>query len=696
MSSRKEKRESEICSAITDLLRKADSQVVNIKQMWRENYDMFVHGTRSPEKMEWQTNFSVNKLQTSIRAAQGRLVNILVNNPDWYELCSRSDYNEEAALLAPAFQKILNYYLEAAHFKRHAGTFFLCSLISQGNLYIGWKSRLIQNPEYVIKKTEAERRKEQQRIAKNVANPQVEATEDLSADGLEAKLLEAVEGFVNEAQGLEESQTKIEPYIQIGTLDLMDPNHERVYWDPNVAYMEDSIWKAFEYDVNKYELNYFAKLGYFSRSKVDKIAPNSNAGDMPRMVLQRTRYSNLSRNPADGEELIKLTVYSGPLIINNEIVKDNYYAIIANDSVLLRSGEYPFWEPPGHKTPIINAAVRQIPYRPTGAGIGDNAVPLQKIYDSNWQLVCDTFRFGISGINVVNYNNLVDKGQLYQGIHPGMTVHVRGAPKDSFERISLTSNIENQAHPVQSMLEGAIDSLTGINDLMVGGGNRYSRTPAAETNARLNAGSENVNIIALDLEQNFLIPALEKAFARVLQFGLSEINNNPELRNLLTEEELYEVGKLQAGSRLDILNHWYKFKIKGFSSAQDQSEQAMRDNELLQIINSGGPLAQLINLPEFMKQYFRNRGIKDTRALLIQNSPLSIVATENEVLMSNRDVAVLPNDDHNFHLQQQGALAQSPYATDALRNHVMMHQQMLQQIQLAQKQQGENPEEQVQ
>lgn len=683
-------KEREITSSIKDRVDSCDQQVSLIKNRWRENYDMFVYGTQNEEKEEWQTNFSVNKLNTSIRAAQGRLVSTLVNTPDWYELCPAGYSNHQAEVLAPTFKKMLDYYLDSAHFKRHAGTFFLCSLISQGALYVGWKNRLVQNPEHILKQTEDAYRAEQSRIAKNVTNPQVEP--ELSGADMENALLSAIDGFMSEAQGTEFVEKTPEPYVQIGCLDLKDINHEKLYWDPNVMYMEDSAWKAFKFTVNRWELERDAKLGYFSPAKIAKIGEKSDID--ARLSTDRLRYNNLTDAARSREDVVELTVYTGPLILKNKVEKDRYFCIIANDSIIIKDGDYPFWEPPGHHTPITATAVRQIPYRATGAGIGDNATMLQKIYDSNWQLVCDTFRFGIAGINVVNYQNLVDKSQLAEGLYPGMTLEVRGDPKENFQHVTLTNNLENQASPVQAMLEQAIDQLTGINELMVGGSNPHSRTAAAETNARLEAGNANVNTIALDLEQNFLIPVLEKCFARVLQFGMSELQSNPELQALFSEEEMYELNQLSASGRFNVMNMWYKFKVKGFSFSTDQDAQLSRMNELLAIINSNGPLTPLINLPEFMKRYFTTMGLKDPdKLLLVTGSPLEIVTSINQALMTGHMVYPSPNDDHEFFLQQQQPLAASPSATPEMQQHVQMRMMMMQQQQMMAQQQAGGAEQ---
>lgn len=681
----RKQREAEACNAIRNLIDGCEGQTTLIKERWRQNYDMFAYGTCNDEKQLWQTKFSVPKLQNSIRTGAGKLVETIFSNPDWYEICPVSYYNAEAFTMASAFKKLMDYYLDKAHFKRHANNFFLCSLISSGNIDIGWHRMLIQNPDFILQKTEESRRKEAQRLAKSVANPDVATEMSMDGEDMEAKLLASIDDVMAEAQGQELEREEIKPYIEVGCLRLKDLNHERVYWDPNVQYMEDSVWRAFEEDVNMYELEQMADVGLLDRKAVDKVGSNQDI--YTRDANYRLRYKNLQNKPGARPELVKITVYYGPLIVGNKIKKQNYFAVIANNSIILKDGDYPYWEPPGHHTAVVTAAVRQIPYRATGAGIGDSATELQKVYDSNWQLVCDTFRYGIGGINITNKSALVDKSQLDEGIYPGINLEARVEPDKVFKHIDFTNNIENQASPVQSMLESAIDQATGVNELMLGGGNQYSRTPASETNARLAAGQANINTIAIDLETNFLVPALQKCMARILQFGIPDIARNPELQSLLDEDEQRMLMQMNAGGRMRILNEWYKIKINGFSAAIDRDAEAQRDNEIMQIYNSGGPLQSLINGPELVKRYFKNRGVKDPeRLLVVTNSPLELVTAENKLLMAGTMVAPNPAEDLEFHMQMHAPLAQSPQATPAMQQHFQETQMLLQQMQMQQQQ----------
>lgn len=683
MATRREDAEARKVSAMVALIEKAERDSALITKRWVESYDMFVYGSRFKDKQDWQVQLSINKFASSIRAVQGEMMATLINTPNWWSLDPKSPNNGKASMLKPAFEKMMNYYLDASNFKRHAGTFFLNSLISIGNLFVGWKQMLVQNPAYVLEQTRAERQRDQARLAKNVENPQV--TEDSESE-LASKIEAAAEDFKALATGEEViGKPKPKKYVQMGVLDFKDPNHENIFWDTNVAYMEDSLWKAFEYEANLYELKHMAKLGFFSKSAVDNI-PSKKPDDA--LANQGIRYQNLrSTDSAQNDSKVLITVYMGPLIVDNEVVKDKVFCVIANRAKILKESEYPFWEPPGHHTALINAAVKQVPGRATGAGIGDSAIELQKVYDSNWQLICDTFRFGIAGINIVDYQQLVDKSSLDEGIEPGKTIQVRGDPKKVFHREQLTHNLENQVTPVQEMLRQGIEELIGVNAMFSGAPNLRSRTTAAETQAQLSGSQRTTNTIALDLEQNFIVPTLQKVFARVLQFGLLEIETNPELDSLLDEDEKIELKRLNDADRLSILQSYYRFKIKGFSAQQDRAEKLARMNEVLSIINSGGPLSMLIDLPKFMELWAELMELKDDNILIVKDSPLAQIEAENTTLMGGHMVSPGESDDHELHIKLQGPLAAAPYATPEMQQHVQEHTMMLQMIQQMQAEQ---------
>lgn len=657
-----------------------DQEAIAVRRKWVENYQMFLYGYKGTNKEEWQSSFSFNKLNPSIRVAAGQLTNTIINQKDWYRLEPKSQDNQKAAILKGAFQKLLDRELERSHFKRHATTFFLTSLISHGSVAVLFEPKLKQNPKYVLEKSRKERDRVAKQLASKVVNPDVE--DDFTGEDVVREMFKQLDQITGEDLA---SEPKEPPYIQEGGVKLVDINHENIYWDTSVSYMEDSPWKAFSWHEPMWKVKHSADLGFYKKKAVDAIGPTANTTN----YIQKQRYKKAIKVNTDEVELL---AYYGPLVLPNkktgkqEVVKEQWFCVIANRNTIIKEGEYPFWEPPDHATPIVNTSVRQVPYRATGEGIGDNATDLQKMLDSNMQLINDKFRIGIGGINVIKRTALLDPSQLDEGIRPGMFIDVREEPKKCFDHVELTANLENQVSPINEMFRLGIQEQTGINDQMMGAPNARSRTTAAETNARVQGSQSTVNTIALDLEMNFLIPVLQKYFARILQFIVPEIETNPEIQALLTEEEKMELVKLNEDSRYEILNQWYGFEVKGFSAKNEKNEMLMRVNEFFQVASSNPSMANEVNWRGAIQEYCKLAELDPKMFLLNTESEFAQIQYENALLGKNKLIQPAETDNHELHMQQHMALVNGPYATEAAMQHLQMHQQIFQMIQMQQQQ----------
>lgn len=677
----KDDRDAKRVAAVIDIVDRSREATMPVRETWCSNYEMFERGTVFKDKQDWQSAFSINKIGSGIRHVQGELMGIIINNPDWYDLEVKSLLNNRAQDLREPLKKLLDHHLDKAKYKKVAGTFILCSLISMGSCVVGWKDELIQNPRYLVKKTKRDRQREQAAKAKLVENTRSEGDSN-NQDALLESFNKAIGELQSEMSGAPApvDEIKEKPYLQVGRLDFQLPNHESIFWDPNVTFMEESRIGAYTTTMNLWEVRQLRKLGFFN-SNVDKL-DGSTPSD--KILMQKLRYTGIRK--ATREDKVELLTYFGPLIVNGRIEKERYFAVIANNSVLIKEGEYPYWEPPGHYTPIVNCAVRQLPYKSTGAGIGETAVPMQRTLDSNWTLVCDQMRLGVAGILVVDYSNVVDKSVTEEGIEPGKPIVVRGNPKEVIQHIQLTSNIENQVMPIQEALRQGIQEVMGVNDISMGAANLRSRTTAAETKAMVSGATANTNSVALELEQNFIIPTLEKCFARILQFGIPDLASNPEAQAILTDEELQLLLSINAEESLDIINQFYKFTVRGFSSKNENMDLLSRLNEVMTIMNSGGPMSMAVDPEGLFRQWLKAARLEDKGLLLKDDHPYMKILAENKVLASGTMVEPNQQDDHEMHLKFQMPLAQSPMATPAQKQHAQIHMQALQQIQMAQQQ----------
>lgn len=679
MALSKKERESRIVQSVLAITKEHEDQISGIKNKWRDNFALFRYGSVFEDKEDWQSSFSINKYASAIRAAQGEIRPLLLSGRDYWDLECRNAENPQAVQLQIPFKKLINYYLDTGKFPRIASRFILQSLISMGSMVVGWKQRLAPNPKYVLEKAKIMREQEQRKLAPIVENTQSSVTDGL--DDIQASIERAVDDLSTMLKG--EPPTiadDVKPYIQIGTLDFQLPNPENVGWDSNVQFMEDSQVNWYSTTMHLWQIKQLAKQGFFNKNAL-KISPASKPED--KTALQNIVYAG--KTTVRTKPACELLVYFGPLIIDGAVEKERYHCIIANGTTLIKESDYPFWEPPGHLGPMINAAIKEIPQSATGAGMGDNANSLQRAYDANWNLINDQMRLGVGGLNIVNWTELIDKNITEEGIEPGLTVAVRGNPNEVFKRVDLTSNLENQAHPVQEAIRQGIDEAVGLNSTVMGAAQLRSRTTKAEVQALAGSTQRTVNANALDLEQQFIVPVLEKVFARVLQFGIPELRTNPEIANVLTEDEISALTQLTEEDRIKALSQFYKFKITGFSNQAQQDEDRQRINEVFQIVSSNPVAVQMCNLPELLKEIFRKYQFSNIDRLLLPDSEMSRINTENQLLMGNTQVGINEKDNHEMHLQNQGPLAQSPYATPAVVQHVQMHMQAFQQIQLQQK-----------
>lgn len=685
MAKSREQFDQEKVDCVTKFVEDCKKETYAIRQQWRNNFTQFASGSQFPEKEDWQSSFSLGKFESRTRAVQGNIRDILINNADWYDLDPLNGQDERARELEPALKRVLDYYLYRAKFFRNASSYILCSLLGLGRMVVNWKYILVQNPKYMQREAEKQLEETQRELAPVVDNP---ITPEPVMEDIERSIVEASREIAAEMTGSEDDllpEEKEKPYIQIGVPALEVVQPENCYWDTNARYMEESPRGAFDTEIHIWELKQLAKQrgsGYLKKN-IDKIVVGNRDTQMNTI---KSIYGG--RMPVASSDLVKLTVYFGPLVVGDQVKKERWGAIIANDSILIKEwSEYPYWEPPGHAlTPFIDAAIKEIPFRATGAGVGDNAVKLDRALDSNMNLMNDAMRFNTIGFNIVDYTQLIDKGVLEEGIEPGKIVTVRGEPSKVFTHVNLTNNVERQWDPINQALVESIDENMGQSEIGLGGPTKRSRVTAKETEARMAGSESRTNNLAIDLEQTFLIPFLEKFFARVVQYGLYELSSNPELNYLLTDREKELLSSVGSEERLQIVNTYYRFKVKGFTSKIDDQEFMSKANEILAIYNSGGPLSAETNIkPLFVEMMKRMEIDGNLQEEMMPENEISFVRLETQLLQNGHMIIPAETDTHEMHIQSH---TQVMMPTPALQQHVALHQQMMMALQ-AQAQQGQ-------
>lgn len=673
------------------MISKAQEETYAIRQKWRENYDQFAHGSRFRDKEDWQSSFSSGKFEVRVRNTAGEIRDILLNHPDWFDLEPWDASNERVQQLKAPLLKLFRYHLRRGKFARNAGTFVLVSLLAMGRMVVSWRKTLTQNPNYIKEVGADDSKKEDIALAKKVQNP---STTELAPEQIQESLQAAFESFSSILAGEELGEVEFEeqkqkPYLQVGTLafDVTSPDTQA--WEPTVGYIEESPWGSYEREIPTWEIYEWIENKYLDKVSAKELEESPRA--TPKDVRGQRNMANL-QNYRTGTQTTKVTYYAGPLIIDGRVKNPRYACIILNDSILAKEWkEYPYWEPCGHKlTPFVDASVKEVPFRATGAGVGDNAVKLDRMLDSNLNLMNDSMRLNTVGVTVVDEGRLIDPGQLEKGIEPGLVLRARGGDaKKVISHESLTNNLERQWDPVNQHLEQSINELMGASSLDLGGPTQHSRTTAQEVQAQLQGSSKRINHIAIDLETTFLIPVLEKAFARVLQFGLSEVRSNPELEGVLSEEERELLSSMTQSERVGAINYYYSFKVNGFSTEDNVQQQLRLINELFTIANAGGPLGQIMNQEGLLRQWLRINDMEDNvDEIVVPNTEASLILLENQLMQAGRMIAPVQGENSEVHLRSHLSVPNpSPQLQAHIRDTQMMVAQIAQQQQAGQQQQ---------
>jgi hypothetical protein len=663
------------------------------RRRWKENWEQFVHGTRFYDKEDWQSNFSLDTFQTRIRAGAGFARQIITNDPDFYSFDPINSDNERAGLLAPIWKKWVDFELRQAKFKVKMSTILLSSFINMGSLFVGWKTNFVKNPAWIEFHNKKERAKLNRGISDVVDNPP-QTIEDLAA--IESSVRDALDSLPDliSEDAVEEPEPK--KYIGVQGLDLQIVDPRNRFWNDNFDKIQESRMNAMVTNMELWELRDLADKGVFDKDKVEQVTTRGKEERNRAAIIKNEERNKRSRNQRLKQDTVEVATYFGPLLDGENVIKEDWAGVTAGGVLLKEFPSYPFWEPPTHpQSPFVDCAVKEIPGRPTGAGAGDNAVRNAKHLDSNINLANDAMRFNVAGINVVDYLNLADSTVLESGgLAPGQIIETVGNPKDVFHHVNTSNNIEQQFSPIDQRISQAIDEQMGISQLSLGGPTTRSRVSATEQQIRAQGTERQVSNITIDLEQQLLVPLIEKVFARILQFGLEDLNSNIALRQVLSETEREVLSQLSDEDRFEILTSWYQVKITGFSSEVERQEQINDFNEVLAITNQNGTLAQVVNVQELFKEWLRLMKIRDVDKFVFPDTEIGVINRENQLLAQanggqGKFVEVSESDDHELHLQSHGVLVNSPLRTQALIEHVQQHQQFLQATQQLQQQGAE-------
>lgn len=229
-------------------------------------------------------------------------------------------------------------------------------------------------------------------------------------------------------------------------------------------------------------------------------------GLVPTELLKESITVELSQDGDETEEVIKLADE------DDESSYTEVILVIANGSTLLKVEKNPYMK--GDR-PVVAFSWDIVPSRFWGRGICEKAYNSQKALDTELRARVDALALTVHPMMAIDASRMPRGAKL--DIRPGKTLLTNGNPAEILQPFnfgSLDQVTFNQAQQLQSMVQqstGAIDS-AGIPASINGEGT------AAGISMGLGAIIKRHKRTLINFQENFLIPFIEKAACRYMQF----------------------------------------------------------------------------------------------------------------------------------------------------------------------------------
>jgi len=229
-------------------------------------------------------------------------------------------------------------------------------------------------------------------------------------------------------------------------------------------------------------------------------------GLVPTELLKESITVELSKDGDETEEVIKLADE------DDESSYTEVILVIANGSTLLKVEKNPYMK--GDR-PVVAFSWDIVPSRFWGRGICEKAYNSQKALDTELRARVDALALTVHPMMAIDASRMPRGAKL--DVRPGKTFLTNGNPAEILQPFrfgSLDQVTFNQAQQLQSMVQqstGAIDS-AGIPASINGEGT------AAGISMGLGAIIKRHKRTLINFQENFLIPFIEKAACRYMQF----------------------------------------------------------------------------------------------------------------------------------------------------------------------------------
>ena len=288
--------------------------------------------------------------------------------------------------------------------------------------------------------------------------------------------------------------------------------------DPLATNIDDAVGVAIDKMVPYHQVKQGIDNGIYFDVDVEKDVYDPELEDASKIttlfnddMVRLTKYyglvpTSLLSNVSDDDEVEDII----------PVDKDQSYTevimVIANGSTILKIENNPYMK---KDRPVVAFSWDLVPFKFWGRGICEKAYNSQKALDTELRARIDALALTVHPMMAVDASRMPRGAKL--DIRPGKTILTNGSPSEilqPFKFGQLDQVTFAQASQLQSMVQqatGAIDS-AGIPASINGEGT------AAGTSMALGAIIKRHKRTLINFQENFLIPFVEKAACRYMQF----------------------------------------------------------------------------------------------------------------------------------------------------------------------------------
>lgn len=385
------------------------------------------------------------------------------------------------------------------------------------------------------------------------------------------------EGFVTPGEfQLRQDIKKPRGYLCI---DVVDP----------YSYFVDPTGRGL-YEIHVVERDYYqllemAKKGIYKLSKVKELGDTEIRAEED---LYKASIKSRRRKTVRVEEF-----WGNVIDVDGNLVYENV-VITRADGVIIRRESNPYWH---GLSPFVSFPLIKAPLNGVTIALADHASALNLAFNEIMNLIVDGGLASVWGIKQLRTEFLEDISEISAGISQGTTLRVNSTlpPNAKVLEKVVDGAVPPEAFQVAQILQGELAATLNTNDLRLGSLARRN-VLATEVNEISSSQDSTLDAMLADIEVNFLVPLIEKAWSCLIQ----EFDAlNPLDAMFAGGPRFYFIIKdLDPVKRWALLCNRVGFRVFGLSSIMTKAKDFTKLMALLQAVNQN---------PVLMMAFFKTR-----------------------------------------------------------------------------------------